>query len=246
MLPGFDRKILDVRRAYPNFYIPGQGIGFSTPIEVPPEAYKWEDFVSALAVADEMCAGYRCLDSNRQYVDQPFSDRLFIKELMLVEAQESHPNYREITKEKPANPSMKANDGAGDRFFDGVPCTRALFAGTYQLLGEGAETARNGLLPGQTRKTMNLVHLEVVRTKHRENLTSLHGQVKYRAYARGKEDTILEDEKKILNHPEIALQWLPTCCKNGIVQSMEIEGDWKDLPRFECQTLTLKPLIEED
>ena len=93
---------------------------------------------------------------------------------------------------------------------------------------------------------MNLVHLEVVRTKHRENLTSLHGQVKYRAYARGKEDTILEDEKKILNHPEIALQWLPTCCKNGIVQSMEIEGDWKDLPRFECQTLTLKPLIEED
>ena len=237
LLPGFDKKLLDVRQAYPNFYIPMQTVTFNTPLMRDHASFQWEDFVKALAAASKLCTDYRYRDSNRRHTDEPLSDRLFIKELLLVEAQASHPKYHDVTKKLPVPWPP------GDSFYDGLPCTFATFAGTYQLLGEATDRARDGVLPGQTHKTMNLVELQVVRTKHVKQ-TLGHAMVRF--FARGKEDMMVMDEKRIVNHPEYARQWLPSCCQAGVVQELEISGEWKDLSRFRCDTLLLKSLIEEE
>jgi hypothetical protein len=237
VLPHFVKELLDVRQAYPGFYVPDQTVWFQTPVERRPDGLDWGDFVNAVEAADKLCADYQYLDSTRRHVDQPISTRLFIKELILVEAQASNPKYREITKDDPASPARQDDD-----FYNGLPCTFATFAGTYQLLGEATDSARNGILPGDTRKAMNLVELQVVRTKHIKRIDT-HDH--WRAFHRGKDDAIFEDEESIINHPELAKTFLPTCCQAGIVQEMAIEGDWNNLPRFQVENLSLRSLIEE-
>lgn len=237
LLPGFDKKLLDVRQAYPNFYIPIQTATFNTPLMRDHGSFQWEDFVKALAAASDLCTEYRYRDSSRRHTDEPLSDRLLIKELLLIEAQASHPKYHDAKKDPPIPWPP------GDSFYDGLPCTFATFAGTHQLLGEATEIARNGVLPRHTLKTMNLVELEVVKTKHvRETIN--HARVRF--FARRKSDKMIMDEKKIINHPEYARQWLPSCCQAGIVSELEVSGNWKDLPRFHCDTLSLRSLVEKD
>jgi hypothetical protein len=243
LLPGFTQKILKLQMSYPSLYVPRQMISFPTPIESTEEAYDWNSFLEACAAADKLCLGYRYADSLKEHVDMPITERMFIKEVLIIEAQRSHPNYHDEKPGQKYNPSMRANDGAGDSFYDGVPCTRALFTGTHQLLGSAKEKLRDGFLDGSCIKPTHLVWMELVKTKHSEQTTA---HTHMRAYTRVKKGRIEFDEQAILKRPSLARQLLPSCYKAGIATDYEVDGNWKNLPRFDVTSLKLLPFIEEE
>jgi len=102
---------------------------------------------------------------------------------------------------------------------------------------------RDGFLDGRNLKPTHLVELELVRTKHSE-ATRRHKHV--RAYARSKKGKILFGEGDILNNPKVGRQFLPSCYEAGISIDYKVNGDWRDLPRFEPTSLELMPFSEED
>jgi hypothetical protein len=230
--------MLDVRQSYPNFYIPTQELRFNTPLMKDPSDYLWDDFVKQILAADKHILEY---DYNgKKHTDAPLSDRLFIKELLLLECPRDDKRYRD---DAPGNHYNPANQD--DEFYDGMPCTYATFAGTHQLLG--ARSMRDGILPGAVRKPMHLVELERVPTKHIKRIDKF---ALMRAFirTRNKKDVIKLDELLSMNRRDCEAtvrRYLPTCYQTEIVKQLTIEGDWENLRRLRCSTISLDALTKD-
>ena len=235
-LPGI--TMLDVRQAYPNYYIPTQQLLFNTPLMKEPSNYLWDDFIKQILAADQHILEYDY--SGKKHTDTPFSDRLFIKGLLLLECPKDDKRYRDETPSSPYNPGNQ-----DDEFYDEMPCTYATFEGTHQLLGAGS--IRDGILPGSTRKPMYLFKLERVRTKHIKRIDKF---ATIRAFHRAESDkeVITLDELHSMNRQDCEAtvrQYLPTCGQTEIVKQLEIEGDWENLRRLKCSTISLDALTKD-
>lgn len=244
ILPGVG--ILKVRQAYPNYYIPMESLLFTTPLMKNADDYQWENFVREIAEADRLVTEYEF--EGITYRDTPFSDRLFIKELLLLELPKDDKRYRE---KGPFKPQKQDADGNWeDEFYDGMPCTFATFRGTQQLLS--AEAIRNGVMPGSTHKPMNLFNLERVPTKHIRSIGGYaRGHAKWRAFDRSKakKDMISYDQLEGMTQEHrnaVLTRFLPTCCAKGIIKDMEIEGDEENLTRLRCSSILLAKIIKEN
>jgi len=230
--------MLDVRQAYPNYYIPTQELLFNTPLMKAPSNYLWDDFIKQILAADQHTLEYDY--KGKKHTDMPFSDRLFIKGLILLECPKDDKRYRDETPSTHYNPGNQ-----NDEFYDGMPCTYATFEGTHQLLG--ARSIRNGILPGSVRKPMCLVELERVRTKHIKRLDT-HELIRAFGRARSKKEVIKIDELLSMNRRDCETtvrRYLPTCCQTEIVKQLEIEGDWENLRRLKCSTISLDALTKD-
>lgn len=237
ILPGI--TIVQVKQAYPNYYIPTKSLWFSTPLMKNADDYLWENFVREITEADRLVTEYEF--EGITYRDTPFTDRLFIKELLLLELPKDDKRYRE---EGPYRPQKQ-----DDEFYDGMPCTFASFRGTQQLLS--AETIRNGVMPGRTHKPMELIELERVPTKHVRTIGGYaKGYGKWRAFDRSKakKDVVTYDQLKSMTQEHrnaILTRFLPTCCAKGLVKDMKIEGDEENLVRLRCSDIFLDKITKE-
>jgi hypothetical protein len=236
VLPGI--TMLDVKQAYPNYYIPTQGLIFTTPLMKSPSNYVWDEFVKQIASADQMILDYNY--GEKEHTDVPFSDRLFIKEVLLLELPKDDRRYRDYDLKYPYNPGNQ-----DDAFYDKMPCAYATFQGTHQLLG--ASDSRNGIRPGYTHKVMNLVELERVKTKH---IKMVQNKAVWRAFHRERvsRDVVSFDDLKALSRDDCLAtvrHYLPECCQMGIIKQLEFEGDWENLPRFKCSTMSVDSIMAE-
>lgn len=235
-LPGI--TMLKVRQAYPNYYIPTHTLLFTTPLMKDPKNYLWDDFIKQILATDQHILEY---DYNgKKHTDMPFSDRLFIKELLLLECPKDDKRYRDETPSSLYNPANQ-----DDEFYNGMPCTFATFQGTHQLLG--AESIRDGILPPGVRKPMYLVNLEQVKTKHIKRL-DLFALIRAFDRARSKKEVITIDELLSMNRRDYEAtvrRYLPTCHQTEVVKQLTIEGDWENLPRLKCSTISLDALTKD-
>jgi hypothetical protein len=232
-----ETQMFETRQCYPNIYIPTQPIWFATPLIMNAARFdksnEWENFIKELDEVDRLCGGF---DFSGQFdlKDVMISDRLFIKDIMLLELPTDNPNYH------PA-PYHPADDD--DKFYDGVRCSFASFSGAYQLLGAATQEERDGWLPGMTRKPLDLAHIEVVKTKH---IRRLIGKRRLMAFHRGKEDIHVEEYENLISHPEVVKQWLPTLCEGELLIQREVEGDWKESRKFVASKVSLETLLKEE
>lgn len=221
------------RQSYPSIYVPSQTVMFSTPLWVPGSAVFWEDFIREVETVDELCLDYTYEDASKHHVDTPISDRMYVKDLMLLELPITDPRYHD----RPYNPG-----NSDDEFYDGVRCAFAMFGGQHQLLGLATQEMKDGWLPGLTRKPMDLIEIRVVKTKH---VMVLDTHATWKAYHRGKDDIHIEKREELVNHPERAILWLPTCCEKSLIVKREVTGDWKELPRFVPSYMSIDQITEE-
>lgn len=231
-----ETQYFEVKQAYPNLFIPTQTLIFSTPLMNDGAKFDisndWESFVMELDEADGLCMNYD-FRGVPDLVDIPFSDRLFIKDIILLELPIDDPNY---------HPSPYYPADSDDRFYDGVRCSFATFTGSYQLLGRGTQEERDGWLPGHTRKAMDLEHIEVVRSKH---IRQLRGRGGLMAFHRGRNDIHIEEKADLVNHPDRTSTWLPTLVNNGLIVQRAIEGEWEATKKFRADSVSLHRMIRE-
>lgn len=232
IIPGVDRKILDVQQACgESYYISPKKVLFSTVAEWLEEKYRWEDFRNALDSAEKHII---------EHDDQPISQRLFLQRLKLLEVDKSDPNYSPF-KKNPPHPKRFQDTHLGDPFYNGTRCVYAEFTGSQQYMGEGVEAERNGRFPGNTRKMARLSELTEIKLSQRNAIKNPQ-----HLFSTAKKDITTLDEERIDRNPRIVKGWLPTCCEEKIVMLVEAEGSRNDLRRFNCSALTFRPLEEED
>jgi hypothetical protein len=233
-----ESQFFDVKQTYPNLYVPHQTLVFSTPLMNNggrfDQSNEWENFVTELEATDKLCSKFQFEDSSRSLTDIPISDRLFIKDIILLELPKEDPNYHEA----PYLPQQ-----SDDEFYDGVRCSFATFTGAYQLIGYGTEEERDGWLPGMTRKPMDLEHIEVVRTKH---ILKLKGKKVLKAFHRGKGDIHTETKDLLVNNPQRVGGWIPSLVENGLITWREVVGEWKESSKFIASRISLKTMLEEE
>lgn len=231
-----ETQMFETRQCYPNLYIPDTAVGFSTPLWHSGKRFdksnEWEYFINELDQLDTLCNKFDFRGED-DLKDMTISDRLFVKDLLLVELPKDDPNYH--------GPPYFPQD-EDDKFYDGVRCAFASFGGEYQLLGSPIEEIRDGMLPGMTRKPMDMQGIEVVRTKH---VRKVRAKGSIQAFHRGKDDIYTEDLEALVNHPERVKTWLPTISKAGLIIWRKVEGDWKESKKFQVTSVSLTKMLEE-
>jgi len=236
-VPRTETSMFRTKQTYPNLYVPGQTLVFSTPIwnngSRFDESNEWENFVKELDEVDNLCSKFDFQNNGYDLVDTLISDRLYIKNVMLLELPVDDPNYHE----KPYYP--QSDD---DKFYDGIRCAFATFSGAYQLLGVGTVEERDGWLPGLTRKPMDLQFIEVVKTKH---IRKIMGKRSLKAFRHGKDDIYTETKENLVNHPERVRMWLPILLKNNLIIWRKEVGDWKESKSFIAEEISLKTMLDE-
>ena len=224
------------KQTYPNLYVPGQTLVFSTPLWTSGSRFDvsndWQNFVKELDEVDNLCSKFDFQENGHDLVDTLISDRLYIKDVILLELPIDDPNYHE----PPYFPQS-----SDDKFYDGIRCSFATFSGTYQLLGVGTVEQRDGWLPGLTRKPMDLQRIDVVRTKH---IRRIMGKRSLKAFYRGKEDIYTETKENLVNHPERVRMWLPILLKNNLIIWRKEVGDWKESTSFIAEEISLKTMLD--
>jgi len=235
-IPRTETQMFRTKQTYPNLYVPGQTLVFSTPLWVNGSRFDksndWENFVKELDEVDRLCSRFDFRNDGHELTDTPISDRLFIKDIILLELPVEDPNYHE----RPYNPASDE-----DKFYDGVRCAFASFSGTYQLLGAGTVEQRDGWLPGLTRKPMDIQSIEIVRTKH---IRTIMGKRSLKCFHHGKDDIYTESKEDLVNHPERVRIWLPTFLKNKLIIWREETGEWKESKSFIAEEISLKTMLE--
>lgn len=230
-----ETSMFRTKQTYPNLYVPGQSLVFSTPLWTSGSRFDvsndWKNFVKELNEADNLCSKFDFQNNGYDLVDSLISDRLYIKDIILLELPIDDPNYHEP-------PYFPQSDE--DKFYDGIRCSFATFSGVYQLLGVGTVEQRNGWLPGLTRKPMDLQSIEVVRTKH---IRKIMGKRSLKAFYRGKEDIYKESKDDLVNRPERVRTWLPTLLKNELIIWRTEKGEWKESTSFVAEEVSLKTML---
>lgn len=236
-IPRTETQMFRTKQTYPNLYVPGQTLVFSTPLWNNGSRFDmsndWENFVKELDGVDTLCNKFDFQNNDHELTDTPISDRLYIKDIILLELPVEEPNYHE-------RPYYPQSDD--DKFYDGVRCSFSTFKGTYQLLGDATEEQRDGWLPGMTRKPMDLQFIEVVKTKH---IRRIRGKRSLKAFHHGKDDIYRETKEDLVNHPERVRIWLPTLLKNKLIIWRKETGDWKESTSFVAEEISLKTMLDE-
>lgn len=232
-----ETSMFRTKQTYPNLYVPGQTLVFSTPLINNGSRFDksndWENFVKELNEVDNLCSKFDFQNNGHDLVDTLISDRLYIKNVILLELPIDDPNYHE-------SPYFPHHED--DKFYDGMRCSFATFRGAYQLLGVGTVEQRDGWLPGLTRKPMDLQFIEVVTTKH---IRKIIGKRTLKAFHRGKEDIYTETKENLVNHPERVGFWLPTLSKHNLIIWRKEVGDWKERTSFVAEEISLKKMLDE-
>jgi hypothetical protein len=231
-----ETQLIEAKQCYPNIYVSSQSLIFRTPLMINAVRFDksddWEHFCAELDQLDSLCGKFDFREE-KELRDIPISDRLYIKDVLLLELPKDDPNYRE--------PPYNCADPE-DKFYGGMRCSYVTFTGAYQLLGSPVEEIRDGMLPGMTRKPMDIECIEIVRTKHARKLL---GTKFVKCFHHGKEDIYKESLDDLVNHPERVKAWLPTLSSAGLIIWRKVEGDWKESMKLQVKSISLSTMLEE-